>query len=434
MGSLKGGFLVNGDPGATIHLDAVWSFREARYSNEVDVFAVDNLGRVNGIAPGEPGYGEAALRSESRRTLLQSGEQTGAWESFDALAGSQLALYLIQNDSITNWLGRNNKGAANVPVLFSIETANPSGLERMRSADLGKGLWSFAWEDLITNSDDDFNDIVLQVGPPGFVVPGESGGSALLTVNRLEKESAYLSEMGIYFTDTAAGRVGGLDPGDPGYREAVLAQVRLRKLFAADPPGAQASLELPSTTSFGWYLIANGSTESLAQGQGEMFFSHAAANRDGLSHIHARGDADKTLQVAGLATDMFRSLEAPEGFNRLNPIRWQPELVLQHVAQLGDHHLAGEQGVVGEHLLQQVGAETAGREGAHQHIRVEEQAHQLGGCSAQEITANTSSSVRKPAASAKGMVWVRRRSKRINCSWQRRVAASATGLGGRGGC
>jgi len=201
-------------------------------------------------------------------------------------------------------------------------------------------------------------------------------------VNRVEKESAYLSEMGIYFTDTAAGRVGGLDPGDPGYREAVLAQVRLRKLFAADPPGTLASLELPSTTSFGWYLIANGSTESLAQGQGEMFFSHAAANRDGLSHIHARGDADKTLQVAGLATDMFRSLEAPEGFNRLNPIRWQPELVLQHVAQLGDHHLAGEQGVVGEHLLQQVGAETAGREGAHQHIRVEEQAHQLGGCSA----------------------------------------------------
>jgi len=291
MDSLKGGYLVDGDPGATIDLDAIWSFRETRYNNEVGVFAVDNLGRVNGIAPGEPGYGEAALRSESRRTLLQSGEQTGAWSSFDALVSSQLAFYLIQNDSITNWLGRNDKDAANVPVLFSIETANPSGLERMRSADLGKGLWSFAWEDLITNSDDDFNDVVIQVGPPGLVVPGESGGSALLTVNRVEKESAYLSEMGIYFTDTAAGRVGGLDPGDPGYREAVLAQVRLRKLFAADPPGTQASLELPSTTSFGWYLIANGSTESLAQGQGEMFFSHAAANRDGLSHIHARGNA-----------------------------------------------------------------------------------------------------------------------------------------------
>jgi hypothetical protein len=102
MDSLKGGFLVDGDPGATIHLDAIWSFREALYNNEVGVFAVDNLGEVNGIAPGEPGYDEAALRSESRRTLLQSGEQTGAWESFDALAGSQLAFYLIQNDSITN--------------------------------------------------------------------------------------------------------------------------------------------------------------------------------------------------------------------------------------------------------------------------------------------------------------------------------------------
>ncbi|MCX5955721.1 MAG: hypothetical protein NTW51_04770 [Cyanobacteria bacterium] len=71
MDSLKGGFFVDGDPGATIHLDAIWSFREALYNNEVGVFAVDNLGRVNGIAPGEPGYDEAALQPGSNQQPLQ---------------------------------------------------------------------------------------------------------------------------------------------------------------------------------------------------------------------------------------------------------------------------------------------------------------------------------------------------------------------------
>ncbi|MFM7394919.1 MAG: putative Ig domain-containing protein [Cyanobium sp.] len=69
-----------------------------------------------------------------------------------------------------------------------------------------------------------------------------------------------------------------------------MSQVRQGKLLEANPPGLQGSLTLPAGSSFGWYLIANGTSESLAQGQEEVFFSHAAANRDGLSHLHARGD------------------------------------------------------------------------------------------------------------------------------------------------
>lgn len=351
LDSRDGVFLVSGTPGAAVQLDGILSFRDTAYKNEVGVFVVDGDGKVDGLAPGAPGYANAALRSASRRTLVQSGEKTGAWEPFSAVAGSHLAFYLIQNDNITNWLGRADRGQTTRPVLFSIDQANPSGLERMRSADLGNGILSMAWEDRLTNSDNDFNDVVLQVHRPGYVVPGETGGAATLTVERVEKSSRYLSEMGIYLTDSPDGKVDGLSPGDPGYRQAVFSQGRQRKLLAAKPPGTQASLELPSGTSFGWYLIANGTSESLTRGKGEVFFSHAAANRDGLSHVHARGngdtlawedllgggdrdfndlvfqytfeaitptnnrppvvDADKTLQVAGPAVDLPLAIQQP---------------------------------------------------------------------------------------------------------------------------
>lgn len=351
LDSRDGVFLVSGTPGAAVQLDGILSFRDTAYKNEVGVFVVDGDGKVDGLAPGAPGYANAALRSASRRTLVQSGEKTGAWEPFSAVAGSHLAFYLIQNDSITNWLGQADRGQTTRPVLFSIDQANPSGLERMRSADLGNGILSMAWEDRLTNSDNDFNDVMLQVHRPGYVVPGETGGAATLTVERVEKSSRYLSEMGIYLTDSPDGKVDGLSPGDPGYRQAVFSQGRQRKLLAAKPPGTQASLELPSGSSFGWYLIANGTSESLARGKGEVFFSHAAANRDGLNHVHAQGngatlawedllgggdrdfndlvfqytfepttpttnrppvvDADKTLQVAGPATDLPLAIQPP---------------------------------------------------------------------------------------------------------------------------
>lgn len=212
MDSQDGVFVVAGNLGATIQLDAVWSFREPTYNNEVGVFVVDGEGKVDGIAPGSKGYADAALRSASRHTLLKSCEETGGWESFDAVAGSHLAFYLIQNDSITNWLDKASQGKPTPQVLFSIDQANPSGLERMRNTDLGKGILSMAWEDLVKKSDNDFNDVVLQISQPSVVVPGAAGGATTLKVNRLEKSSSCLSEMGIYLTDTPDGKVDGLSP------------------------------------------------------------------------------------------------------------------------------------------------------------------------------------------------------------------------------
>jgi hypothetical protein len=136
-------------------------------------------------------------------------------------------------------------------VLFSIDQANPNGMERMRNADLGKGILSMAWEDLVTNSDKDFNDVVLQISQPSVVVPGAVGSAGTLKVNRLEKSSSYLSEMGIYLTDSLDRKFGRLSPGDPGYQQAVLSQVRQRKLLEANPPGLQGSLTLPAGSSFG---------------------------------------------------------------------------------------------------------------------------------------------------------------------------------------
>ncbi|MFM6896182.1 MAG: hypothetical protein ACKPKF_02380, partial [Microcystis panniformis] len=114
--------VVPGNPSERVNMVVQWTLREADFNNEVGFFLVDPLGGVEGIAPGEKGFAEAALSSSSRQTLFNSGNQAGNWREFTVAGGSRLGFYVIQNNTSANWLenNRQNQGQSGL-AFFSLK-------------------------------------------------------------------------------------------------------------------------------------------------------------------------------------------------------------------------------------------------------------------------------------------------------------------------
>ena len=107
LDSLGEVLVVPGTSAETVSIAVQWTFRDAKYNNEVGVFVVDQSGKVGGFAPGEQGFAQAALQSPTRQTLFNSGNEAGNWRELTFTGGSTLAFYLIQNDTSANWLANN---------------------------------------------------------------------------------------------------------------------------------------------------------------------------------------------------------------------------------------------------------------------------------------------------------------------------------------
>ncbi|MCA2577755.1 MAG: tandem-95 repeat protein [Microcystis sp. M41BS1] len=287
--------VVPGNPSERVNMVVQWTLREADFNNEVGFFLVDALGGVEGIAPGEPGFAEAALSSSSRQTLFNSGNQAGNWREFTVAGGSRLGFYVIQNSTSANWLenNRQNQGQSGL-AFFSLKGANPDSFDHSQSSHLGRGIWRFNWEDLTGGGDQDFNDVVFNIAQAGIVLPGDKGQQVPLTVEAVSQDNTFPNEMGYYLVDTPDGEINGIKPGDQGYLDAALSGDRHQVIFASGKAFDSKTFNVPSGKYLGWYLVANGTTDqAIAKGENAppVFFSFAAANEDGLNHVHAQQDS-----------------------------------------------------------------------------------------------------------------------------------------------
>ncbi len=287
--------VVPGNPSERVNMVVQWTVREADFNNEVGFFLVDALGGVEGIAPGEPGFAEAALSSPSRQTLFNSGNQAGNWREFTVAGGSRLGFYLIQNNTSANWLenNRQNQGQSGL-AFFSLKGANPDNFDHSQSSHLGRGIWRLNWEDLTGGGDQDFNDVVFNIAQAGIVLPGDKEQQVPLTVEAVSQDNTFPNEMGYYLVDTPDGEINGIKPGDQGYLDAALSGDRRQVIFASGKGFDSKTFNVPSGKYLGWYLVANGTTEqAIAKGENAppVFFSYAAANEDGLNHVHAQQDS-----------------------------------------------------------------------------------------------------------------------------------------------
>jgi RHS repeat-associated protein len=133
------------------------------------------------------------------------------------------------------------------------------------------------------------------VDRPAVAVPGTSGQAVTATFTLTGQDGVFAHELGAFRVDDAAGRIGDLRPGDPGYAAAALAADRRLVTFTPQQaPGAATTLPLPGGSFLGLYLVLNATVATLEARNPSndlgsrpfAFFSFKSANPDRFEHVH----------------------------------------------------------------------------------------------------------------------------------------------------
>ena len=292
--------------------------KENVFVNELVAFNVDDdLGSINGIAPGATGYLEAAV-ARARvifSTIANNPNGFGNEQSsiLDFGANARFSTFLIQNGSLD---GLRAGQVPNSNVIFSNQTslrvtdaialATPSG-------SIATGS-TFSFEDNPSSSSA-FNDAVVRVG---LVNQGAAAISALqsqgqgelldlrsltgqvnatFTINR---EAAFDNSVGFY---RVVNRDGGIDtngdgtadilPGTAGYIQAAInnrvAGVDLR---VGNQQTANITGQLTGGSIYVPFLIANGTVAEVVSGQklNDVYSAFLGANADKVDHVRLLGN------------------------------------------------------------------------------------------------------------------------------------------------
>ncbi|NET03637.1 MAG: DUF11 domain-containing protein [Symploca sp. SIO2B6] len=137
--------------------------REAAFDNYAGLYIVDDeQGTVNGIAPGEAGYAQAALSQRiDNLELFVANQGTANFNNQTLDGGVILAPYLIVDSNVRDFLEQNPDNLPNQDsfAYFAYQEANPDSVDHIRLlADN-----TFGFEDKFGGGDQDYNDLIFQV-------------------------------------------------------------------------------------------------------------------------------------------------------------------------------------------------------------------------------------------------------------------------------
>jgi predicted extracellular nuclease len=302
---------INGGTGAK-QLQFTVTGREAGLVNEVGVFLVDDdQGRINGIAPGQAGYAQAAL---ARGQVVFSALSENSFPSLNFprnltfQSGNRFQFFLVQNGSIDS--ARAGQGGN---LLFS-STAGTTVFDPIQVGSASNGVVTVRFEDGGADGDRDFNDLVLNVQVTTTAATKGAGlqnqpqtelidlrgqttaSTASFTVN---SEARYNNTIGLYTVNNAQGQVtdptsgATLSPGDAGY-----AQAAMRLRVATLDRNGSAPVNLSGGRIYAPFLIANSTvdnflaTNPMNQSRVDTvaYFAYLGANPDRQDHIRLLGD------------------------------------------------------------------------------------------------------------------------------------------------
>ena len=277
--------------------------------NELVAFNVDDdLGNINGIAPGATGYQEAAVARArvifSTIANNPSGFGNGQSSILDFGANARFSTFLIQNGSLD---GLRAGQVPNSSAIFSNQTS-------LRVSDAIATGSTFSFEDN-PSSTSAFNDAVVRVG---LVNQGAAAVSALqnqgqgelldlrsltgqvnatFTINR---EAAFDNSVGFY---RVVNRDGGIDtngdgtadilPGAAGYTQAAINnRVTGVDLRVGNQQTANIAGQLTGGFIYVPFLIANGTVAEVASGQklNDVYTTFLGANADKVDHVRLLGN------------------------------------------------------------------------------------------------------------------------------------------------
>ncbi|MDB9466544.1 DUF4114 domain-containing protein [Dolichospermum circinale] len=285
--------------------------RNSNLVNELAVFTVDDAqGKINGIAPGETGYTQAALNKSkvifSTIANVPNGFDINNLTSLlEFESGNNLRFLLVKNGTIDSVQNGNTPTS---DILFS-------DLSRQKITDLGTDGFSLAWKDG-SNNDTDFKDLVVNIKstndplPLGTNLQGKQQGEVLdlrgiaqdvkadFTVNR---EAAFNNFVGFY---KVADENGGIDvdadgtvdfrPGDSGYAQAAIKNRVAGIDLRVDNQGTASFTDktLTGGSIFAPFILTNGRTvDQVLNGQvDQAYFAYIGANADKVDHIRLLGN------------------------------------------------------------------------------------------------------------------------------------------------
>ncbi|MGM3306655.1 DUF4114 domain-containing protein [Anabaena sp. WFMT] len=280
--------------------------------NELGAFTVDDAaGTINGIAPGEAGYAEAALaNSKVIFSAISKNPQQFDTNNINKLLGfdpnDNLRFYVVKN-------GSTDSVKAGITSISNIIFPSSSTLQ---STDLGNNNFSLAWEDGSGNPQG-FEDLVVKIKatdnplPLGTGLQDRSQGenidlrdvpglvNAEFTVYR---EAAFDNYVGFYkVTDEN----GGIDingdgtadilPGQAGYTQAAVNQ-HLSNLGLSVSNGQTANFSgtLEGGAIYVPFLIVNSRPDAVLDNNSNndpaVYFTFLGANSDQTDHVRLLGD------------------------------------------------------------------------------------------------------------------------------------------------
>jgi hypothetical protein len=285
------------------------------------VFVVDDdTGSVDGIAPNQPGYLQAALnRGQVLFSALSNNPQGFDPKQLNRVlggfnSGARLTFYLVQNSTTDTALSDLAAGRTPPNVFFGTTTNSASTLQ---VRDLGNNAFSLAWNDQSGRDPQDFNNLVVRVEQ---TTQDQALGTALQGKNEqelisldsltgqvqaeftLNREAAFNNFVGFYRVadvnggiDTNGDGTVDLRPGDSGYAQAaVQGRVSGVDLTVTNQGTANFTAQLAGGSLFAPFINVDGRPEQILEGNSNnapaVYFSFLGANADGVDHIRLLGD------------------------------------------------------------------------------------------------------------------------------------------------
>jgi RHS repeat-associated protein len=301
-------FTISGGTAGKPKLQITISDSNPKSVNDLALFTVDDAqGKINGIAPSETGYTQAALSRAKNifsaiANLPNGFDPKSLSRSLEFNSGDNLRFLLVKNDTLDNV---RKKNVSNPDILFS-------NASNQKITDSGTGNFTLAWQDGSGNSSD-FKDFVVNIQPTDTSLPlganlqdqqqGEvfdlSSVDSTKTVQAtfvVNREAAYNNFVGFYKITDSQGTITdpltglSLKPGDTGYTEAAIKnRVAGIDLQAANQSTATINGTFQGGSIFAPFIIANGSVNQLLDADKSndpsVYFAYLGANSDGVDHI-----------------------------------------------------------------------------------------------------------------------------------------------------
>jgi hypothetical protein len=299
-------------PNSTARLQVTIAKNNFSDVNELVAFAVDDAsGKIDGIAPGEAGYTEAALEN-SKIIFSTISKIPNQFDSSDLNkllgfnANTNLRFYLVKN-------GSTDSVKAGITPTSNVIFPNSSTLQ---ISNLGDNSFSLGWKDSSTNSSE-FQDLVVNIQATdnpltlGTGLQDTSQGENIDLRNvtglvnaefTVYREAAFDNYVGFYkVTD----QNGGIDingdgtadilPGQAGYTQAAVNQ-HLSNLGLSVSNGQTATFNgtLEGGAIYVPFLIVNSRPDAVldsnANNDPAVYFTFLGANSDQVDHVRLLGD------------------------------------------------------------------------------------------------------------------------------------------------